>query len=137
MTRLEALEAAEAIRDAAVTLVENTPSPGEADETESGHRYAQGFRDASNYAAEQLDRLAKAIAAIPLPPATEPEPVGEVVEVAVHVRLTDDRTAYIASGIGALDGRWTEPARGNTIATIRARVPLPRVPEVNAEVEQR
>lgn len=60
---------------------------------------------------------------------------GEVVEVVVNVRLSNDRSVYIARGMGSLNGDWVEPRMGGTIATIRARVPLPRVPEVVGEVE--
>ena len=48
-------------RDRAVALVENTSSPGEADDTEVGPRYAAGYRDASNHAADALTKLARAI----------------------------------------------------------------------------
>jgi hypothetical protein len=55
--------------DAVIALAENAPCPGEADETESGHRYAQGYRDASCAAAETLRELtAKIIALAPQEP---------------------------------------------------------------------
>ena len=44
-------------RDEIIALIEATPTPGEADDTESGHRYAAGYRDASNCAADDLRRL--------------------------------------------------------------------------------
>lgn len=44
-------------RDEIIALIDATPTPGEADDTESGHRYAAGYRDASNCAVDDLRRL--------------------------------------------------------------------------------
>jgi hypothetical protein len=49
--------------EAILDWVENTPSPGEADNTETGHRYAAGYRDASQAARFELQRLTAAIRA--------------------------------------------------------------------------
>ena len=78
--------------------------------------------------------LAAAVDALAALDAHRAEPAGEVVEVVAHVRLNDARNAYIVSGMGALNGRWQEEARGNTIATLTARVPLPTIPTIAAEV---
>jgi len=72
-TELDRLRAENArlrkVFDAVIALAENAPCPGEADETESGHRYAQGYRDASCAAAETLRELtAKIIALAPQEP---------------------------------------------------------------------
>lgn len=66
--------------------------------------------------------------------AHRPEMEGEMVEVKAYVRLNSGRSAYIVSGMGDLNGRWREPMQGGTIATIAARVPLPRIPEIAATV---
>jgi Arc/MetJ-type ribon-helix-helix transcriptional regulator len=50
-------------RKSLLDLVENTPCPGEADDTETGHRYAAGYRDASQAARDELRRLREAIRA--------------------------------------------------------------------------
>ena len=63
------------------------------------------------------------------------QPAGETVEVRAHVRLSNDGGAYIVSGMGALNGNWTEPRPGGAFATLTARVPLPAVPSVTANVE--
>lgn len=66
--------------------------------------------------------------------AHRPEPEGEMVEVRAYVRLNLGHSAYIVSGMGDLTGKWQEPMHSATIATITARVPLPRIPEIAATV---
>lgn len=67
--------------------------------------------------------------------AHQPQPAaGETVEVRAYVRPSNDGGAYIVSGMGALDGRWIEPAPGSAYAILTARVPLPTVPTIVAEV---
>lgn len=101
---------------------------------------ARAFFDAWDTGQSTLSRISnlgvslRALSAIP--PATEPEPVGDVVEVRAHVRLnTMDRSLYIIEGGGNVDGSDAWPQRAGTFATIRARVPLPSIPEVVGEVE--
>lgn len=81
-----------------------------------------------------------------LPPATEPEPepepAGEVVEVRAAVRRHSDGLLTVygsqADGstyVGTKRGDWIMHEGEDVIATIRARVTLPPIPEVVGEVE--
>ncbi len=77
-------------------------------------------------------RILARLATLDAPPA---QPPGKTVDVQAHVRLSNDGGAYIVSGMGALNGNWTEPRPGGAFATLTARVPLPAVPSVTANVE--
>lgn len=78
----------------------------------------------------ELERALSALDTLPAPDAT-----GEVVEVRAHVRFdVITRERYVIEGGGKIDGTDDDPPSGRTFATIRARVPLPRVPEVVGEV---
>ena len=81
--------------------------------------------------------LTRAVDALRTHDAAQPaaEVAGEWIEITAYVRLDDTRRAYIVSGMGALSGRWQEKPTGNTIATITARVPLPSIPVIAADVE--
>ncbi len=84
------------------------------------------------YLARAREELEDAFSALNALPA---QPAGETVDVQAHVRLSNDGGAYIVSGMGALNGNWTEPRPGGAFATLTARVPLPAVPSVTANVE--
>lgn len=124
MTELEALRR---VAEAAEMLEPHIREAVAAWEAEGGD-LAEG-----NYLLSKV--LCDAVAAFRALPAPAAEPEGEVVEVRAHVRLnTMDPTIYVVEGGGNVDGteHWARTA--GVFATIRARVPLPRVPEVVWEV---
>ena len=77
--------------------------------------------------------VSSALEALDALPAPDAEPEGEVVEVVAAVRIVDGGLPWVHHSEQRPDGSWDIGPPGY-IATIRARVPLPRVPEVVGEV---
>ena len=94
---------------------------------------AREYRDAQTITAMNTARD-KMIAALSAIDAHRPEMVREMVEVRAHVRLAPGCSAYIVSGMGDLNGAWTDPMPGTAFATLTARVPLPVIPTIPAKV---
>jgi hypothetical protein len=114
--------------------------------TEALERVAEAARvwinGTSNDAIRNMMAVSSALAVLDaldaLPPAA-PEPVGEVVEVRAAIyHKTDDSSflhVWLEPGDYSQMVPTPHPDRWKKFATIRARVPLPVVPEVVGEVE--
>ena len=81
----------------------------------------------------EIDHVRELNAALDALPAPVTEPEGGVVEVVAAVRIVDGGLPWVHHSEQRPDGSWDIGPPGY-IATIRARVPLPRVPEVVGEV---
>lgn len=92
---------------------------------------AFGLRESSGMTSMELERTLDALSAYRAPPQ---EAEREMVEVRAHVRLAPGCSAYIVSGMGDLNGAWTDPMPGTAFAILTARVPLPAIPTIPAKV---